>query len=86
MNVNKNLSQQLHRIQNLSSIRDAEVKKFEMTQAINSEKLDRLDLKLDHLQETIDGFEFKGVLKMNSKSYIKQFDDKHIYDLSNMHL
>ena len=72
MNVNKNLSQQLHRIQNLSSIRDAEVKKFEMIQAINSEKLDRLDLKLDHLQETIDGFEFKGVLKMNSKSYIKQ--------------
>ena len=54
-----------------------------MTQAINSEKLDRLDLKLDHLQETIDGFEFKGVLKMNSKSYIKH---KQIYDLSNMHL
>ena len=33
MDENKNLSQQLHRIQNLSSIREVEVRNIRMTQA-----------------------------------------------------
>merc|ERR1712126_125722 len=61
MDENKNLSQQLNRIQNLSSIREAEVKNIELTQAMNLEKLDRLELKLDHLQETMDDFKIKDV-------------------------
>ena len=61
MDENKNLSQQLNLIQNLSSIREAEVKNIEMTQAMNLEKLDRLELKLDHLQETMDDFKIKGL-------------------------
>ena len=65
MDENENLSQQLHQIQNLSSVREAEVKNIEMSQAINLEKLDRLELKLDHLQETMDGFEIKGTLAIN---------------------
>ena len=67
MDENKNLSQQLHQIQNLSSIREAEVKNIEMTQIRKLDligedvvKLDRLELKLDQLQETMDDFKIKG--------------------------
>ena len=63
---NKNLNQKLLQIQNLSSIREAEVKNIEMTQAKNLEKLDRLELKLDHLQETIDGFKINGFFENQS--------------------
>lgn len=63
MNENKNLSQQLNRLQNISSIREAEVRNIQMTQAENLEKLQRLDIidqKLDHIQETMDGLSIKG--------------------------
>ena len=63
MNENKNLSQQLHRLQNISSIREAEVRNIQMTQAETLEKLGTLDIidqKLDHLQETMDDLNIKG--------------------------